>query len=214
VSLVLIALFGCHNDFGIGQGASGVGNPGSAKQELARGGLVTYTSGTVFTDALEITHCSDGIENVAVDTLVDLLDDVPVEVPGGSWCMLDVQWTAPLIVEGANEDGESDKGTFHFELDVTGALLVLQPRFKVDEEDLIVEVGYPGWFQGRLELEDRTHTDVLPGDRLHDELVEQIELGSALYVDTDGDGTISDAERAAGPLAQGPEHDPQPLIDN
>jgi len=79
----------------------------------------------------------------------------------------------------------------------TVASQVGQP-FTVDGSALLYELGEPGWLT-LPELDgDLLITEA---DALHDVLVARLLDSSALFLDADGDGILSETERALGPLA-------------
>ena len=181
--LTALLLGACTSDSGW-QGATGVGNPGSSKQQLARTDL-DITRATVHTDALVIDRCDEPAVTVEVGAEVDLRDDVPLQVPGGLWCGLRVQWFGPLRID--------ESGALAVELDLAAADLVAPLPVLVDADALVFELAWPGWL-------DASDLDLTA------ELVDRVELGSALYADTDADGALSDAERIVGPVFAGPLH--------
>ena len=195
-----VLLGGCDQEIGF-PGVTSVGNPGSSSQRVASGDDVIITAATVYTEALVIDRCNETVR-IEVGAEVDLLAGDRVEVPGGQWCGMAVEWSAPLWVEGRKEEGTNS--TFTLDLDATGPTVQAAAPFLIDGDALILRLGHPDWVSEEdLGLEDGQHTTIQGGDPLHDLLLTRIEDGSALFVDADGDGQLDDGGPpvAAGPLA-------------
>ncbi|HHO54374.1 MAG TPA: hypothetical protein ENK18_26755 [Deltaproteobacteria bacterium] len=205
IPLIFALCGGCRSEH-LFPGATGVGNPGKGTQQLARGGGLTLTDARVEVTSWLIDGCAGHSERLEIEQQIDLLEPASVDVPGGSWCGLSLILQPPLIIEGIAGGGEPGKGTFRLELQSEGAQLVLTPPFLLDEHTLIFELGYPGWIsETSLKLEDGVEIMIDEGHPRHDELIERLGEGSALYLDGDGDGRIDHSERDQA-LASGPLH--------
>ncbi len=169
---------------------------------LAPATEVTVTSASVRLEATTHEPCHGGATQRSIDAEADLLNPVDlVELApfAGDWCTLHLHLASSLALTGSGPDG-----TFDLQLDV--------PSIAVEGGDapgaLLLELGHPGWLHPALVVPDEPggHTTVDLLDPRHPELASALREGSALFADSAPDGDLDDTERAAGPVAAGPEH--------
>jgi hypothetical protein len=143
--------------------------------------------------------------DVAWDEDVDLVNGLGLDAPIGRWCEVEVVFSNVMRLDGsANPAGDGLPVALTLELDTV--TLTTEAPFVVGEAPLVLELGFPGWFDvGDLELDDDLDEgySLEPEDSGHDELVDVVATSSGLYVDTDGDGVLGGAERERGFLARG-----------
>lgn len=191
VLLAIAALTGCKSTPPSG---TSVGNPGKGVVRLAEATELDFEM--VFSDGGQVTALAcDGTERTA--SLDQLLDGVPFELPAGELCTLRADFPSALFIDGTQSGGGA-VGTF--ELTLVLDAIEVTPELLVDGEDYVLELGAPDWVTPTsLGMNPVGTTVVGPGDPQHDAIVSELELGTGLYAD-DGDGLISDPERAAGPI--------------
>lgn len=117
-------------------------------------------------------------------------------------CAVGVQTGGTLTITGVGSTG----GTFELELAVGDLVRTLAdpetiwPSSAVSKA-FILELAAPGWVtESALGLSNGVHTVVDAQHSLHDDLVDAIELDSALFRDDNGDGVLQSSERSAGRL--------------
>jgi hypothetical protein len=201
--VVLLAALGCSSEVKWG-GGTGVGNPGTTKVGTSASENVTLRAGQGTLDALAVVRCSGREDATEVGEVVDLLGSDPYSVEGGRWCGLTATFAPPIEIDGAAGDGlDPQAGTFRLVLGVDRIELAIAPEIQVDRDDFVLELGHWDWIPADLlGLAPETEVVVDEGHPLYDPLVRAIVDGSALYLDADGDGELSSAERR-DPVAAG-----------
>jgi len=181
---ILIAIFGllgCRDFIEDGRQGTSVGNPGKGTARIAAGKDVTITSAVANSATMTLDGCDEsGVrENLYDDATLDLINPEEFDVPPGEWCAIYVEIRG-LEIDGGGDDG----GTFLIDLGLVPFTLFL-PELEVDAEStLIVELGSPGWLDGR-ELGMPEDVVINDDSELHDALVERVAGESALYVGED-----------------------------
>ncbi|MEM6928851.1 MAG: hypothetical protein AAF602_18070 [Myxococcota bacterium] len=192
IRVSLLSWFGC-----TGQPPSGtlVGNPGKAEGRLAINDDVRVVEAdTVLT--LEWLGCGRGFVSDVDAQPADLLAGASFPVPAGRWCALVVSLDEPLSFVAERLEQEV---VVALDLVVPLTLSVEAPLV-IDGDDLVLEIGSPNWFPPELSFEgERLESGV--DDELSRLLAADLAVGTALYLDEDGDGFVGAAERAAGPVA-------------
>ncbi len=174
---------------------------------------VTYTVFHYRVDVLYLEDC-EGQESVGPsEGTLDLVGDDPVPIPAGTWCTLGFSPSEPVELRGDVTGGGSFVYTadhsrlmLYGEIDIP-SLDPLDPTMPTG--NLVLEAGTPEFIPQAI-------LDLSPGEELSlgidcDQdptclaIREAIALESALYIDTDGNGRISDPERDAGERATGAE---------
>jgi len=174
---------------------------------------VTFTTLSFVVSQLYLEDCQGLGKTEESSGTLDLIGDDPVEIPAGTWCAMGFGSDEPVGLAGQVSNG----GTFRFSAEL-GRLMVYGevevPEADEDATDeltteLVLELGATDFVREEdLGLEP---TDDLPlgADCLSDPICAAIWTGlmhgSAVYEDGDGDGEVSDAERAEGARAQGTE---------
>ena len=198
VFCVLAASLGCRTAPPPDEGTS-VGNPGGLRLALGPGDGLVATRARLAVASLRWTTCTTGaVREVVVNDAVDLLDSAELRAPAGEWCTVELVPAGPLRVEATGTEG----GTATLELALPAIVLGGAAPLAVDGAvALLVEVGDAGWVDAaELGLAPGLARTVDAADPLHDALVGAAVAGTAVYAD-DGDGSLSDAERAAGAVA-------------
>lgn len=213
-SLVALLLVGCQQeepDEGIA-----VGNPGLTSVSMAISDSVTLTSvaGTLRRARFAGAECG----GVDVERSLDLPVDLAVEpaefaFPGGTWCGLILDFEGALAFEGTWERGARSGGVLGSPSIGSISLGAVDGVLDVDDDsELAFELAAPGWLEllvdpledGELLQDDDTHA-------LHAWTVEAVVDDSGLFDDGDGDGLVTEAERAVGAVATAMEVRFEPL---
>ena len=196
--IVFLLLAACRQDGGT-QGTV-VGNPGEASPQLARAVDATYEQARALIDFTDALACGVDIsEESDVSAEADLLDGAPlVPIPGGTWCAIGVSVDA-LYVSGVTAEGQ------WFEIFLAPGFIEMEALrpLVVDGDRYVLELGEPDWLAPALE-EGNGSVIFIAGDSPMGALLsDSLTLRSALFEDSDGDGVLSDEERALGPVAVG-----------
>jgi len=198
-ALAILAMVGCRTEQTYG-GGTGVGNPGSSSVAVAPATGATLRSATAEVEAVTLSGCDGASELIEVSATMNLLEPDSVAVPQGTWCTVEVHLSGPMEVIGDGDLG----GDFHVLVEVEQIDMDSASGVVVDGDDLVLELGWPGWLDAReLDLEAGDSLQVAPGDAIHDGLAERVRTASAWFYDHNGDGQVDSDERAAGPAAQG-----------
>ncbi len=170
-----------------------VGNPGQMRVAVAPAHGLTLDGARLTVEELRFVACDGAEVAMPIEGSLDLIDPVLLQAPGGTWCGLHLDPAGPLLLDGAAPAG----GRLMAELNLP-AVDIAANQLQVDGGFIVVELGGPGWLNAQaLGINGRDDVSIVPGDPLHDGLVEAISTLSAAYPD-DGDGWVSDAERALG----------------
>lgn len=119
-----------------------------------------------------------------------------------SACAVGIETGDLLTITGVGSTG----GTFELELAVGDLVRTLAASETIwpdstKSKAFILELAAPGWVtESTLGLSNGVHTVVDAQHLLHDDLVDAIELDSALFRDDNGDGVLQSGERSAGRL--------------
>lgn len=193
--LFLLSLIACNIENQ--PGGTAVGNPTGLSVETAPALDVTVKTATAALGDVTFTWCDGTVEAVSVGTSVDLLGGVDLETPAGTFCSVVFAFTGPLAVTATGPKGAD----ITLSLDVISLRFANADGFTPDGTPVIVELGEPDWLSaaglGATGVDDVT----IDGGPIHDQLVAIVRHRSACFEDTDGDGAVSDAERASGPYA-------------
>lgn len=160
-----------------------VGNPGEMAVRWAPGAGVEV-SGTVPVTALVATPCLGGGE-IRVEVARDLQPGPgeSLTLPSGKLCQLRLEvagLVAVQIVDGGGAVSTADLAVKAIRLSSTGV--------EVDGQYFVLELGQPDW--------------VVAGSVDEAAMAEALARASGLFLD-DGDGALSESERAAGSVAGG-----------
>lgn len=177
-----------------------VGNPGEATARLATyGDTITLTEAEAtlgFTDAVS---CSSELTSEAAAVVsLDLLADNSAPLPAGQWCALGVYVESILLFGGFADEAE-----FQISLEPGFIELASEAELSVDGDDFILELADTDWLSDEVMqelLREGEWIVVDEDDPLAAQLSDAIVESSALFLD-DGDGALSDEERAAGAVA-------------
>ena len=171
-----------------------VGNPGETRLSTADSTGLQYENAFLSVESVTWTDCQGATVEVPIDGTIDLLDPVILQAPAGTWCGVTATPAGPLQVQGAGNTG----GVFDLQLDLPAVTVTATTGVFIEASAVVLEVGGRDWIDASLlGLSDTADVQVRPGDPLHDTLVAAATTSTALYAD-DGDGVVSDVERAAG----------------
>ena len=198
--LFLVAL-GCTSPDETDEG-TWVGNPGEMTARLAPGDELFFEeAGTVLIGASFLACDEDGEDRDALLLEpMDLLGGNYLEIPGGAYCEALLFADISIYLAGEADDGGT--GTFAMEIPI-GEIVFASYGFEVDANQLIFELGVPGWINPEdLGLEDGEHQDHDFESSVAGDAGAFLTGLSQIFEDDDGDGEVSDAERDDnGPLA-------------
>ena len=199
--LLAALLAGCRSEQGW-QGTS-VGNPGDVTPKAARSTGVTHATGSLAVGTLDLIGC-DGTttDSLAIDAVVDIVGGELLELPGGTWCTLEI------AADGLILAGTSDTSGYAYALTLDVQLLTLTSAagVEVDGSRYLLELGTPDWLDTAALGLDSGDVEVSAGHPLYDTLLASVEQGSILYADDDEDGEVDDDERE-NPLAEDDDDD-------
>jgi len=185
-----------------------VGNPGLDVLRLASGTEVRTETASVPVDAVEFVGCASGSDRVTVQDVLDLVEGEGFDAPDGTYCEVRVAFDGVLSVAGTST-GSGASRPVRLDLELTSAALAADEPFVVDDTPLVVELAFPGWFSVDELVDGDDGYQVGPADPAHDGLVQRVQLGSALFADTNDNGVLDADEREAGELARGAARPPR-----
>lgn len=188
------ALGGCGLDWT--SNGTAVGNPTDMAVHAAPSEGSSFTEAKTKVSTLSLATCAGETSVRTLEDDVDLLGRTALELPGGAWCSFTLTFAEPLGFSGQLQDG----GEFAFSLVVESLEVVAEADVSTDEGPFVFEVGAPDWLT-TSDLEKLAEGGA-NANGVITSLLAHLPAQSALYYD-DGDGQISDAERAAGAAAQG-----------
>jgi hypothetical protein len=191
-----------------GPRGTSVGNPGKTGVALARGAGLEFEDAQLEDAFVEMIAC-DGIHVTLLSGELDLLEEDRLDLPGGSYCGMVVHFGA-LTASGEVEDEDDRLFEVRLEPELTTTLWMAEPVV-VDETSYVLEVGAPGWLS-REQLGEGDVLTVTPESDLAPALTYSLLAGTSFYED-DGDGSIDEDERGAGPLAHPSEIPPSALAE-
>ena len=210
--LLAAALAGCPRE----DPAEGiyVGNPGLTTLRIGAVAGAEVADQGFAADSLVFTSC-DGDHTDDVDLSEGLLDGDEFEIPSGPWCTV-VAHKATLVIdaqveaEGNGDDDDDDDGdllTLWLEFEEIALSGATTDGFAVDADGTYVyELARDGWLDADdLDFGDEGELEIAPGHEDHDAIAELVADQTVLFDDPDGDGDLSDDERADGSLADADE---------
>lgn len=160
-----------------------VGNPGEMAVRWAPG-AGAEVSGTVPVAALVATPCLGGGElRVEVGRDLEPGPGESLELPAGKLCQLRLEVSGPVALQITDGEGAVAAADL-----VVSTIRLSSPGVEVDGQAFVLELGQPDW--------------VAAGSVDEVAMAEVLARASGLYLD-DGDGALSEAERAAGAVAGG-----------
>ena len=172
-----------------------VGNPKIAVRLADASGL-GFSAATTTNPALELEPCG----TTAVGTgSTNVHGSQTVVEP--EFCGVRLDTDGLLTITGTGPSSSSF--TLELALDaVTVTLSAAEGMGPLDDgAAYYLELGSTGWTTATaLGLSPSTHTTIDSGDAVHDDLVDALLLDSSVFIDTDGNGLLSSAERSAGSL--------------
>ncbi len=191
--LVLLPLIACRPTEPV-SGTAG-GNPNGMSAAAAAGTDLTWTAARLDLRGLFLEDCTDDAMRVtAVDASLDLLSPSPLALPEGDWCALAILGGSTVTLVGDAAEGAT----------ISLSLRLDDLRFEadLDQSGLLVGLGSSGWLDASdLWLEPGEALTIGPNSEWHDYLASDLADQSALFVDADRDGLLSEAERESGALA-------------
>jgi MYXO-CTERM domain-containing protein len=180
-------------------GGTSVGNPGKVGYRIAPPTEIEVATATLQGVTTDLLGCDGSRASVLAGDDEDALTGDRVPMPPGTWCGL------TLAIDVVSVEGT-------FGLEGTPASITLEPPtvltlwmaepVVVDETEYVLEVGEPGWVTStQLPPEGDLIGTISPGDAIAPLLLQNLATGTGLYLDADGDGQMSEAERQEGTLA-------------
>lgn len=172
-----------------------VGNPPGVVSAVGASGQRGVATVTQFSLA-----ASTAFDCAGQPTPLALREDDPIgfaDLPAGSWCALEMEPDAPVILDG-EYDGVS------FTLTVTVERIRVEGLLELLEDDperaFVLELGEESAFADRLAFSDpdrrvELDTETCRGEALCEEIIAAIEDGSALFEDLDLNDRIDERER-------------------
>jgi hypothetical protein len=127
-----------------------------------------------------------------------------IYIPDGT-CQLRLEVDDAVLVSGYATSGGAPI-SLELELPATVVLLFAEPFDAANETDrYLVELGMPGWTSAAELLPNgATSAFITPAHALHDDLVDALVAGTAVFANPNGDGVVNAGERTPGPLAETP----------
>ena len=214
-----------------------VGNPGDGAMRVGDGVDFQPETARSTVSTMLWKHCDGEEREVSMGVDVDLLGENQFDVPSGNWCAVVVYFSdslfiaGPLVIEDEDEDEREEEGAddFWFEMELNTEKAIFIPEsdgYTSSDEHLVMEFGEPGWFDpvellDGIEFSEAQRQDLEEGIFVVDEehaayldLVDRLESASSIFVDSDGDGQISEDERDEGPVANGDPDAVQDVLDD
>lgn len=195
--LLLAPLTACRST----EPASGtsVGNPGKLTPSLGSGDGIEIERAFAYVAFVEMLGCDGQSLTIEVDDELDLNGEDAISVPAGSYCGLYIDMDELWF--GA--DWRPDGAGLYFEMELhleQGISAYSDASFDVQGNDMILEIGEPGWISADdvPVQEDGQEFDI--DDQASKEAAQWAQATSALWMD-DGDGQLDDDERDTEPLA-------------
>ncbi|MEZ4239619.1 MAG: hypothetical protein R3F59_26390 [Myxococcota bacterium] len=181
-------------------GGTSVGNPGKTTLSLARIDGMDLTAASATGLAVSTVGCAGGLAEQRPDDGRSLLDGDPLPLDPGTWCAVVVTLGTVSAAGHTPGTGETTPVAVELAPELPVTLWASAPVV-VDETDTVLELGAPGWLDvtGREPVEGGIL--VGPEGELAQAATLELVRGTAWFEDIDGDGVLSDDERAAGPLA-------------
>jgi hypothetical protein len=183
LALVFVPAVAC---IGTPDSGTAVGNPTGLTVDTAPGQAIKFLTGEAEVDTLSTADCDGApVDTVDVGAGVDLLGADMWNLDLSTVCSVHLAFAGPLQLTGSGPGSSSFALTLSLpELDVATAPAAIEPA------RAILEIASKGWISATLlGLGNSGSVTVGPGDDLHDQLIGEIRSGSAVYPDTDGDGS-------------------------
>ena len=195
-SWLVLALVGCATEAPPPNGTS-VGNPGKVSYRLAPPTEIDVVEASLQSVTTDLVGCDGARESVVAAEDEDLVVGDAEVMPPGTWCGL------TLSVDVLTVDGTAGEITASITLEPPWVLtLWMAEPVVVDETEYVLEIGEPGWVTaGQLAPEGDLAGTITPESDVAPLIAQNVAVGTGLYLDGDGDGVVSDAERQAGTLA-------------
>lgn len=191
--MLLAMLVGC---LGSHQGTA-VGNP-TMTASLAKTTHLSVTQAKVDLDHIALIPCDGSAEVDVPGDNVDLATPRAFPLPTGVWCRVDLVLDGPMELRATGDTGHVLSGKI-----TPGGLrfTVAQATAVGTSPSYVVEIGGGGWLDAEALGLDAADVTLDEGSPHYAAIVTDVQTETALYVDTSGDGSLSDAERGAGPIA-------------
>jgi len=175
-------------------GGTAVGNPTGMDIALAEGKGMRISHASMSVSSIDIDACNGSWQKIEVAQNIDLLQIDPIVLPGAHVCGV------RLIPEG-NLGITATDGVHTFQASLQVPLLQISTT-NLAQPALILELGSPAWLDAAQIGLNEGDVAVSIGHPLYDGLVAAIVSASALYVDSNENGKIDDAERESHATAQ------------
>lgn len=197
----LLLLAGCAPSISPG---TSVGNPGLFAMQAAPTGEVEIVGGWAHTDRALLHDCEEHEEEVGLEPRA--FGEVQ-ELPSGAWCAIELVMIDPLELEVIVPAFTDESFVVGIPLEAMAVLA--HGRFDIEEDgEYVLELGAPDWL--REEHFEPVADELILRPEAEGELIEVLELGSALFVDANRNGELDEDERDVGPIAAG---DPDNALD-
>ena len=197
----LLTTLACKSD--IGFDGTLVGNPGRGVASPAENSGIRYNSGKGQLNNVQYAQDNDGFDSQPIleDTLdrevnlFDTLDAFPLQ--SGNWTGLKLNFTS-IELNGVGND------PFALTLEnIEITIVAIESDIEVESDGAYyIELGQTGWLTLDL-LENTDSGQIDPTDPIAAEIAETLSTQSAMFVDEDKDGSLSDEERSDQLLAGG-----------
>ncbi|MBX2803120.1 MAG: hypothetical protein KTR31_35900 [Myxococcales bacterium] len=195
----LVSGAGCQGETGF-PGGTGVGNPNCMRPSVARTGGLALQVAEGWLASVAVTPCGKPEVVVTVEQELDLLDAPWLELPGETWCGLTTRWRPPLRIEAEAPSGARLLADVPV---VDVSLATSEGGVPLDDAELVLELAAPGWLASEgVPVVGEGDVTVGETSDAAERMAQLVRDGSALFVD-DGDGEVSEEERADGPAADG-----------
>ena len=189
-------------------GGTAVGNPGEATMRLGENEDVTWNNAVATLGELTTIDCEGSEEVVTLNDEYSFLGDDTIALPAGEYCGFELTFDGVMQVEGET----TPDTTFVMSMDIPGDAIAVYSAVgvNIDETLAVLELSSPNLLTvDELELVDGEETVIEAGDATALFYAETIASRSALWLDADADGELSDSERNSGPLSAGDEWEPE-----
>lgn len=170
-----------------------VGNPTGMVAQTASATALSWTSASTALSGFRLDDCSGGSVDASVSGPLDLLGGT-IQVPAGTWCGLELEFSGNLSLVAEASDGS----------DATLSLAVPSVRLAgaahtSNAGAWVLELADPGWTSAEeLGAVDGASVVIDASSPQHDALVTTIRTLTTLYDDADEDGEVDDDERDDG----------------
>ena len=189
-------------------GGTAVGNPGEATMRMGDNEDFIWNDASATLNELIVTDCAGEAEVVDLDEEFSFLGEDSIPIPPGTHCEINLIFDGFLQVNG----GPNPDTTFTMDLAIPDDTLTIisSSGLKIDETITVLEISSPNL----LTIEDLDLTD--GEETLYDEnnalsvfYANTVAARSALWLDVDTDGEVSESERQTGPISAGEEWEPE-----